>query len=510
MEKLKQENLKRAELSDHADPIIELQNIQKAWEDSPFKDPEFLDSIKETADWFEKGYEFSEEELKNTADITTKALTNIQIIDTAVSQYYSDKHKEQALEIITNLLRVVRDRIPSEDILILNKIIKSWSSHLIFALEQNLPSSKYAKVLLLDLTKNDMLESDEALTIFQKRIDQIKNNEDIDPTDIKMLDWLYSHSPNNKSQYAKLLKKLLNLYNENYILVSACLYSENFRNIGIEQVSKKIEKYGFSEQESKTVIEKWIYGGGSEKTLPEAILKNVTVIDHIEKERPGILKFLISKFDLYDFGRYPPDLLINQFDEYENQELPYGLVIFAEEDNNGVYFEYQDQLQKLAEDLKGKYVLRFAETGSRDDLTRLLVRLRLKYGKNHKISFGILGAHGNRFSVTLRRPRDSDDHYDEIFKEDVDKYSGRKYDLFEENATLILLSCESGMKGAIGGDISKAVRVKTIAPKESSGLESIKTILDQNDQPGFKVKYSHHVKTATFKPRPDRKTTSVD
>ena len=86
----------------------------------------------------------------------------------------------------------------------------------------------------------------------------------------------------------------------------------------------------------------------------------------------------------------------------------------------------------------------------------------------------------------------------------VIKYGNRKYDLFEENATLILLSCLSGKKGGIGSEISKAMDVKTIAPKESSGLESIKPILKENDLK-FKVRYSHHVKAATFRPRKKQK-----
>lgn len=49
------------------------------------------------------------------------------------------------------------------------------------------------------------------------------------------------------------------------------------------------------------------------------------------------------------------------------------------------------------------------------------------------------------------------------------------------------------------------MNVATIAPKDEAGLESIKPILEDGHDLKFKVKYSHHVKAATFRPRKTKK-----
>ena len=40
-----------------------------------------------------------------------------------------------------------------------------------------------------------------------------------------------------------------------------------------------------------------------------------------------------------DFGRYPVDVLVEQYDTRDDQEKPYGIVVFPEDDHNGSFYD---------------------------------------------------------------------------------------------------------------------------------------------------------------------------
>lgn len=474
------------------------------WNLSPFNNPEFLEQISDENEAIEKDYEYSEDELGEMQKLTEKGTNNIHLLEMAVSQNHSENIRESALKIILQLGRIA-EKADSDALVLLIKIISRNSDQIIQAMDGGPSLQKQARIFLLGIANKNHDKTLEVLSALKNYLKNITNNEGLDSTDIKIMDWICSVENNRDTEndYLQTLYENFLKRPRDFITILSCINASNefIQGMGIRQVFEIIKEYGFNEEETGTLINKWLFGGGSTKYMPEAFSKNIESIKSIEEKRPGIVKFLISKFGIYNFGRYPEDLLTKQFDEFENQDLPYGVVAFSEDDHNAVYFEYKDELSGMAKDLNGKYAIRIAEVGGKKDLMRLLVRLRLKYGKNHKISFGILGAHGNERAITLGNINNTGDR--EIYTRNVIKYGNRKYNLFEENATLILLSCMSGQKEGIGSKISKTMGVTTIAPKESSGLESIKPILESGDLK-FKVKYSHHVKAATFRPR--RKT----
>ena len=485
--------------------IIEPGEFEEEWKNSIFNDARILEQISEEMKAIEKDYEYSDEELAAIQKITEAMTDKIRLLGKAVHQNYFKDIRESALKIILNLRRIA-DKADPDGVDLLRKMVIKNSDSIIQIMDDESSDHKYAKILSLRIAQEIPEKTEKVIPILQKHIETAAANNSLDETDIKIMSWICAEA-NDQNLETEYIVFLLNHFRnkpEDYKAILACIEGRamTIKLMGLRQVGKILGHYKFNMDETDILVDKWRYGGGSETHIPEAFSQNVETIKSIEEKRPGIAKFLMTKFGIYNFGRYPTDLLTKQYDEYENQDLPYGLIVFAEDDHNGVYYEYKEELEKVAQELNDKYLIRIAETDGKRDLMRLLVKLRLKYGKNHKISFGILGAHGNQSEITLGNPDNIGDR--SIFPKNLIKYGNRKYDLFEENGTLILLSCLSGQKGAIGSKAAESMNVTTIAPKESAGLESIKLLLEDGKLK-FKVKYSHHIKAATFRPRRKKK-----
>lgn len=471
------------------------------WNKSPLNDPLFLEQISDETEAIEKDYEYSKEELVEMQKLTEKGVNNINLLEAAISRDNPENIQESALKIILKLGKIA-EKSDSDAMVLLIKIILKNCDQIIQMMNGGPSLQKQARVFLLNIANENEKERTKILPILKNYLKNISDNGELDSIDIKIMNWICSMGNKEEAEnnYIQTLYEHFLEKPEDYRVILSCISANNgvIQEMGARQIFEILKKYNLNRVDTDIMINKWILGGGSTKYMPEAFSKNIETIKSIEADRPGITKFLIEKFGIYNFGRYPDNLLIKQYDEYENQNLPYGVIVFAEDDHNGVYFEYKDELAGMARDLSDKYIIRIAEVGGKKDLMRLFIRLRLKYAQNHKISFGILGAHGNESVITLGDVENIGDR--EIYTRNVIKYGNRKYNLFEENATLILLSCQSGEKNAIGSKVSKVMNVTTIAPKDSSGLESIKSTLKEGNLT-FKVKYSHHVKAATFRPR---------
>ena len=483
----------------------ELLELQKEWGGFISSYQPELEEISKEVEAIEKDYEYSNEEVGAIEQTHAQIIEKIDLIEKAMGQSNLKHIQESAFKIIYDLAKTV-DLLNNDTLsdpletLIINNV-----RTITIALELNSAASKYARFFLLKLLRNPgyYKQSRQIELVLKKYIEtRLKENE-ADVTDIRIAKWLLrqnTDTTNLRGLSLAFLRRYFQKNPEDYRFILECIETatdESMEEIGWRQIINILKPYGFGSETIEEIVNRWRFGGGSENFMPEAFAKNIETLGLIEAKRPGIAKFLMSKFGLYNFGRYPENLLIKQFDEYENQELPYGVVVFAEDDHNGFLFENKEELEKMADGLEGKYLIRIMEAHSKRYLLRLITRLRLKYGQDHKISFAVMGAHGNSSVITLGNVHTPDR---EIRIKDVIRYGGRKYKLFEGNATLILITCDTGEKGGIGSKISKSINLKTIAPMDHSGLESIKPKL-KKDGVGFRVSYSHEVKAASFQPR---------
>lgn len=221
------------------------------------------------------------------------------------------------------------------------------------------------------------------------------------------------------------------------------------------------------------------------REFSQVIRDNLESIFKLEKSQPGICKFLYAEFGIADFGRYPEEVLIRQFQEFNQIGNQYGLVIFPRNDWNGAFYQRKDMIKDLHRQLSGKFNLRIFECESKIDIARALIKCDRRYNPpgsdGHKISLLILGGHGNEESIDFGGD-------DEIHVLSSDDLSGsgvqRSGNFFDQNPTIILDSCSTGADAGIGQELSKRFGARVIAPKTPTSLDKLYAI-QKPDQKKF-------------------------
>lgn len=224
------------------------------------------------------------------------------------------------------------------------------------------------------------------------------------------------------------------------------------------------------------------------------IMNNLSSLVDLEMDRPGASSALMKEFGIVNFGRYPRHLLCDQYDNKDNQDKPYGVVIDAWQDYNGSSYGRRELFDKLyfnlALDLQGKYALRFMEAGGRFSVMRDLVSLDKHYGQNQKISFALIYAHGNEKTMSFGdwsddRPGANIQSSDLPLTDWLQKV--RKF--FSSDSTIILDSCLTGAKDGLAQDVAKKLKIKVLASdKACGGISSIK-LKEKDGHLDFKIKF---------------------
>ncbi|KKQ95383.1 MAG: hypothetical protein UT85_C0017G0011 [Candidatus Levybacteria bacterium GW2011_GWA2_40_16] len=223
-----------------------------------------------------------------------------------------------------------------------------------------------------------------------------------------------------------------------------------------------------------------------EVSIGEAVKRNLEAIDLLEKERPGITKFLTDEFGIKTFAKYPPELLIRQYDEVGSTDLPYGIVLYPRNDHNGAFYHDRAIFEKLLKQLNGRFAIRVIEAESKYEVARALMKLVKRYSPKHKISFAIIGGHGREDLIQFGG---TDERY-VLYSQDLLGRGVRKAsEFFEQNPTIILASCWTGAPGGIGQELSEALGAKVIASSARTSIRHINARVEDG-QVDFDVEYA--------------------
>lgn len=238
----------------------------------------------------------------------------------------------------------------------------------------------------------------------------------------------------------------------------------NIMGIVYDEYEQIIEKYGFNAGDV------WVKWQLANPDLPKALNKNLGNMMQIEEQREGATKVLYEQFGILNFGRYPYHCLLNQFDQRGDQSLPYGVLLYPENDHNGALFD-NVFLWLLDADLKDEYFLRIIEGGSKVDIARRLIQLKKTYGNNHKISFAIIGGHGTKDSIQFG----GEDPIHKLTTKDLLGRGAKKAsEFFQPNPNIVLVSCETGTEGGISDQLADMLGASVIAPTVSTNIDSIR------------------------------------
>ena len=224
------------------------------------------------------------------------------------------------------------------------------------------------------------------------------------------------------------------------------------------------------------------------------IIENLPTAIQIESQRPGIIRVLSQEFGIKNFGRYPQELLIKQYDDRENQSKSYGVILYPRSDWNGAFLQNQRVFEELAGQLEGKFSIRVVEAESKYDIARALINFRKRY-PSHKISFAIVGGHGTKDSVQFG----GIDQKHLLFVQDLTGRGVQKTsEFFEPDPSIILVSCSTGTEGGIGQQLSEMMGARVIAPKIPTNIVSINSSIDNEGKLRFDVKYMEEEAASSY------------
>lgn len=224
--------------------------------------------------------------------------------------------------------------------------------------------------------------------------------------------------------------------------------------------------------------------------------KNISAIMQLESLVPGICEELYNKFGICNFGRYPVEMLIKQYEQRNDKDLKYGIAVYPYNDHNGFFYN-QDPIRKIYNTVSEKgYGIRIIETDTLRKLYRQLIFLDSTYGENNKISFAFLGGHGNTSAIQFSKKIHIDKiigdkkyaHYlGVLFTADItnslaiQREKIQRY--FINNPTIILNSCSTGAEEGIAKALSEKLKSKVIAPKVN--LINILDVLHSTNDEGM-------------------------
>ena len=209
-----------------------------------------------------------------------------------------------------------------------------------------------------------------------------------------------------------------------------------------------------------------------EHKFPDIAYRNLTAmraVEHLNVEE-GAARFLNREFGIYDFGRYPAELLAEQYVERNNADLPYGLIIAPRDDHNGAFYQdrnlYEDLLRrvKFLGEPDERWIMRVVEVGNKRELARFALNLPEKYGQ---AKFGIVGGHGVPESIALG------DGWKGMYNFSIIDLLGQGVQkggdmLFENGSTIILFSCQTGVESGLAQKSSETFGFEFIGPEEST------------------------------------------
>lgn len=185
---------------------------------------------------------------------------------------------------------------------------------------------------------------------------------------------------------------------------------------------------------------------------------------------PSIPTTLRSDFGIMRVGRYPPEVLIEQFGLADDREVPYGLILSTRIDHNGSYSfgAARELFQRMFSQAKKLGItLRFVEVGSEEEIEEMAYIFSQKYPP---AEFGIIISHASEKRIIL------DGHAGNIASIDSDLHGFSPLEsVIRSKGHVVFDSCEVGRPGSFAERFANAGFIAH-GPAEKSFLKGIRLV----------------------------------
>lgn len=183
--------------------------------------------------------------------------------------------------------------------------------------------------------------------------------------------------------------------------------SQQVQSQGFFLAEKLLEKIGLNANEACQLLFFWMSNLEPRKGTNSEIWDHLETMFELERQIPGITRWLSTAYGIKCFGRYPREFLLDQYAHRFDTKNPWGVIIYPHADHNGTFHRgfngkfhqgldllrsLQNSLKELTQENGTNYQLRIVESSNLLSLSKILLRLRKTYGR---ISFAIVGGHGD-------------------------------------------------------------------------------------------------------------------
>lgn len=431
----------------------------------------FLDTAKEVLD-----SETILEQALHTPETAHQAIVAIKRLRAVRKQEFADSYRALCYKLVRNNLPLIESQINKDD------LEKAFEGLDLIATPL---SSSSNEPDALDLKET-------ARTTLTRHLPTIKQGF-VDPN----LSFRYQHLLKHiyDSDNFEVLDNVLSFLIDTYTVDKGFAQRESFRQIvslrlhpmtAIHEKAQQFIDNFFSSCNlpAHSFFDAWKMGGADE----DAIELNLLTMLDLEKEEPGITRALAQRYNIANFGRYPAEILLSQYRHIEDNDLPYGIILYPYADHNGAFYQNSDTFRKLNSQLVGRYYIRIAEGETKQQIARTLIELDRMYGDKRKIAFAILGGHGTEETIHFG---ESDEPRNFLSIDDLaGKGLQRTTKFFTERPTIMLVSCSTGTPEGIGQNLSRTLNARVIAPEIPTNVKSITVTVDKDNSLIFDVKYN--------------------
>ncbi len=239
----------------------------------------------------------------------------------------------------------------------------------------------------------------------------------------------------------------------------------------------------------------------------ETISQDIQAMVELEKSHPGITTFLHQKCGISFFGRYPQQMLIDQFEHLSNPESldlekAYGIIINPYDDWNSSFHRDKEMISDLYQKTRHRYNSHIYEIGSKHRAMKSLASIRKLYSKNNnKAAWGIMGGHSDGHTILFGHSSVRSKSQNQLTADDLGGRGLRRAsNVFRTDATIVLSACKAGIEFGIARKLSEVLNVgRVVGPKSNAGLADIdfySNLFDKEAQAD--IKYAHDTEEGTY------------
>jgi hypothetical protein len=216
-----------------------------------------------------------------------------------------------------------------------------------------------------------------------------------------------------------------------------------------------------------------------------ANIKNILMM----KEKTGSDEAVIGlyqEFGITHFGRYPADVLIDQWKNRDDKSMEYGLWIGPYSDWNTAFDDNQQVFSDFVSTAgKNNARVRVVEARGRLSVAKRIKEMNGRYGDEQKISFIVLSGHGEPGSVQLGEYIPNNNDF-QIRSEDLSgKGATKMKNFYVDGMPMVFISCSTGVSGGVAQQYSVYTGGETYGPEIPTNISKIHLVRDEKGKLTF-------------------------